>query len=80
MFDGKGGFNASVNSNYNGTTVPEIYSGTYVIDKGCKIKMNYTLGGTAYIWFGGLDYENTGATVMVTSPQGSVVVGTLRHQ
>ena len=80
VFDGKGGFNANVNSNYNGTTVPEVFSGTYAIDKGCKLKMNYTLGTTAYTWFGGLDYESSGATVMVTSPAGSVVVGTLTQQ
>lgn len=80
VFDGKGGFNANVNSNYNGTTVPEIFSGTYLIDQGCKIKMHYTLGTTTYTWFGSLDYNSTGATLMVTDPPGAVVIGTLAQQ
>ena len=80
VFDGKGGFSANLLSNYNGAPVPEVFSGTYVIDKGCKLKMNYTLGKTNYTWFGGLAYEGTAATVMVTDPPGAVIVGTLTQQ
>jgi hypothetical protein len=79
-FDGSGGFDANLTSNYNGDPVQENFSGTYTIDVGCKIKMVYTLDKTKYTWFGGLSYNSTGATLMVTDPPGAVVVGTLTQQ
>jgi hypothetical protein len=80
VFDGQGGFDANITSNYNGQVVPETFSGTYTIDQGCKIKMLYTLDKTTYTWFGGLSYGSTGATLMLTDPPGAAVVGTLTLQ
>ena len=80
VFDGKGGFNADTTSNYNGDTAQESFSGTYTIDAGCKLKMVYKLGDTTYTWFGGLAYGSTAATLMLTDPPGSAVVGTLTQQ
>ena len=80
VFDGKGGFTATWNVNYNGLPVTENVSGAYSIDTGCKLSMKYTLSGTTYTWFGGLSYRSTGATVMVNDPPGATVVGTLTRQ
>jgi len=75
-FDRNGGFTANTNASYGGAIFPEGFSGTYSVDASCNITMNYSLG-QPYTWQGPLTDDGSGADLMVTSPPGAAVVGTL---
>lgn len=77
-FDRNGGFTANTNASYSGAIFPEGFSGTYSVDAACNITMNYSLG-QAYSWQGPLTDDGSGADLMVTSPPGAAVVGTLKR-
>jgi len=79
-FDGTSGFIANTQANYSGATGPEIFSGTYSVDSSCKLTMQYSFGGQAYTWTGALTDNSRGANLIVSSPAGAVVVGTLKQQ
>ncbi|HXI39179.1 MAG TPA: hypothetical protein VNH18_28490 [Bryobacteraceae bacterium] len=75
-FDRNGGFTANTNASYGGAIFPEGFAGTYSVDASCNITMNYSLG-QSFTWQGPLTDDGSGADLMVTSPPGAAVVGTL---
>ncbi|MBI3894601.1 MAG: hypothetical protein HY313_01585 [Acidobacteria bacterium] len=79
-FDGKGGFTAKTYADYNGFAgIPENFSGTYSVDSLCNVTIEYTLGLT-YTWVGTLTDNSSRADLIVVSPPGATVVGTLAQQ
>lgn len=78
-FDGKGQFSANTQASYSGIIVPEAFTGTYAVDSACNVSLQYTLG-SANTWVGSLTNNSAGADLIVSAPQGAVVVGTLSKQ
>jgi hypothetical protein len=78
-FDGRGGFSGTTFTNYvnSGAASQEVLSGTYTVSRSCTFNMRYTLRGNEYGWLGVLTNNGHGAFIMVSSPDGSVVGGTL---
>ena len=76
--DGKGNFSAQTTANYNGFLIqPENFSGTYTVASDCAITMNYKFNGVSFTWSGGLFNHSRGADLIVSSPAGSAINGTL---
>ena len=79
-FDGKGSFAGTTMASYGGVeVVAEPLKGTYAIDAGCNITMQYTLGAS-YTWAGVVINSGEGADLMVIVPDGAVIGGTLLRQ
>jgi hypothetical protein len=79
-FDGEGGFTGDTTASYGGlSVVPETLKGTYSIDSSCNVTMRST-SGAPFTWRGVMTGGGAGADVMVTSPQGAVIGGTLLRQ
>lgn len=80
QFDGRGNFTADTHVSYNGNPGAETFSGTYLVESSCMMSIQYSLNGTAYIWTGMLTDNSQSANLLVTSPMGAVVTGTLKQQ
>jgi hypothetical protein len=79
-FDGKGGFTGDTNANYGGlSVVQETLKGTYSIDSACNVTMLST-SGAPFTWRGMITGGGEGADLLVTSPDGAVIGGTLLRQ
>jgi hypothetical protein len=78
-FDGKGTFSGTTFTNYvySGAASTELLTGTYTVASGCTFNMTYSLGGHTYGWLGVLTHGGLSANVMVSSPPGAVIGGTL---
>jgi hypothetical protein len=78
-FDGKGAFSGTTFTNYvySGAATKEVLTGTYSVTTSCTFTMSYALGGHTYGWLGVLTHGGLGANVMVSSPTGAVIGGTL---
>lgn len=78
-FDGRGQFSGMtfVNYVYGGSATQEFLTGTYTVTSSCTFTMRYTLRGHEYGWLGVLSNGGLGAYVMVSSPLGAVIGGTL---
>jgi hypothetical protein len=80
LFDGKGGFTSDTTASYGGLSiVPETLKGTYSIDRSCNVTMRST-SGAPFTWDGVITEGGEGANLMVTSPDGAVIGGTLLRQ
>lgn len=75
-FDGAGKFSGSVYTNYGGKIVPEDLSGTYDVKSDCTFTVTFHLL-QAWTWTGMLADSTSGANLIQSAPQGSVVTGTL---
>jgi hypothetical protein len=79
-FDGKGGFTGDTNASYGGLgVVQETLKGTYTIDSSCNVTILST-SGAPYTWRGVTTGAGEGADLLVTSPDGAVIGGTLLRQ
>jgi hypothetical protein len=79
-FDGNGGFTGDTSASYGGLRiVQEPLRGTYSVDSACNVTMSST-SGAPYTWRGMITGEGNGAVLMVASPQGAVIGGTLLRQ
>jgi len=79
-FDGKGGFTGDTSASYGGlSVVHETLKGTYSIDNSCNVTMLST-SGAPFTWRGVITEGGEGADVLVTSPDGAVIGGTLLRQ
>ena len=80
LFDGKGGFTGDTNASYGGlSVVQETLKGTYSIDSSCNVTIIST-SGAPYTWRGVTIDDGGGADLVVTSPDGAVIGGTLLRQ
>jgi hypothetical protein len=78
-FDGKGEFTGDTSANYGGLSiVHETLNGTYSIDSSCNVTMLST-SGAPYTWRGAITEGGEGAVLLVTSPDGAVIGGTLHR-
>ena len=55
----------------------EVLTGTYSVSRSCKVNMRYSFAGHDYGWLGVLTNGGRGANLMVSSPTGAVIGGTL---
>lgn len=79
-FDGKGSFSGDTYANYGGlSTVQETLTGTYAVDLLCNVTMRST-SGAAYTWRAVVTESGEGADLMVASPEGAAIAGTLLRQ
>jgi hypothetical protein len=79
-FDGNGAFTGNTTANYGGlSVVQEPLQGTYSVDNSCNVTMLYT-SGASYAWQGVTTGGGDGANLMVISPGGAVIAGTLLRQ
>jgi len=79
-FDGKGGFTGDTSASYGGiSVVQESLKGTYSIDSSCNVTMLST-SGAPFTWRGPITQGGDGADLMITSPDGAVIGGTLLRQ
>jgi hypothetical protein len=78
-FDGRGAFGGTTFTNYDGfpSPVPEVLAGSYSVSRSCKVTMNYSFAGQAYVWTGLLTDGGRGANLLETGPSGAVIGGTL---
>jgi hypothetical protein len=79
IFDGKGTWSGNTFTNYvnSGAASQEKLSGTYTVTRDCTFTMKYAVGSRNYEWLGVLTDGGHGAFIMVSSPNGAVVGGTL---
>jgi len=62
---------------YGGMAAQEFLIGIYAVTSTCTFIMRYAFHGRDYGWLGVLYDGGLGANVMVSSPSGAVVGGTL---
>lgn len=75
-FDGNGNFTASVQTDYNGTIVPETLTGTYAVTSDCNFTVTFLLIEPTTI-SGILSTVLNGAYLIQSAPEGSVITGSL---
>lgn len=79
--DGAGNFTAETSANYNGFLIqPENFSGTYTVAGDCSLTLQYDQSGVSNTWMGALVKHSGRAIVIVSSPTGFAIVGTLDRQ
>jgi hypothetical protein len=79
-FDGHGGFTGDTTASYGGlNVVQEPLTGTYSIDSACNVTMRST-AGAPFTWRGVTTEGGEGADLVVASPDGAVIGGTLLRQ
>ena len=78
-FDGRGTFSGMTFANYvyGGAATTEYLTGTYSVTSSCTFTMRYSIRGQNYGWLGVLNNAGLGAYVMVSSPSGATIGGTL---
>jgi len=75
-FNGTGGFSAETSTSSGGIIAPDNFSGTYSVNPSCSVTMSYA----GNIWSGVLLNNSSEANVMLTSPGGTTVSGSLKKQ
>lgn len=79
-FDGQGRFSGDTTASYGGLQVAqETLNGTYSVDSSCNVALRSTTT-TPFTWRGAITDGGKGAVLLVTSPQGAVIGGTLLRQ
>jgi len=79
-FDGHGGFNGDTSADYGGQGIArEALAGTYSVDRFCNVTIRYS-HGAAFTWLGVITDGGKGANLLVTSPAGAAIAGTLLKQ
>jgi hypothetical protein len=76
QFDGVGGFSAQTFTSSGGAIAADNFSGTYSVDPSCAFTMSYA----GNIWSGVLMNNSSAAYIMLTTPGGTTVSGTLQQQ
>lgn len=79
-FDGKGGFTAAARASSAGQISEEAFNGTYTVDPSCTFSLLFKLREQPFEWSGMLKDTGGGADVLVSSPPGAVITGTLKQQ
>ncbi len=80
-FDGVGNFAADTIANYNGFLIqPENFTGTYTVAPNCTVAMQYSYAGNDQTWTGALIDNSKAVDLVVSSPAGAAVNGTLQQQ
>ena len=78
--DGKGGFSAETNANYNGFVIrAEAFTGTYTVAGDCTVNIQYTYDSVPYTWSGALVDNGKGLDLVVAN-LGFAVAGELTGQ
>jgi len=79
-FDGKGGFTGDTTASYGGLSiVQETLKGTYSVDSSCNVTMVST-SGAPFTWNGVTTEGGEGMDLVIASPGGAVIGGTLLRQ
>ena len=79
-FDGNGRFTGDTTASYGGLSiVQETLKGTYSIDSSCNVTMVST-SGAPFTWRGVATEGGGGTDLVVASPEGAVIGGTLLRQ
>jgi hypothetical protein len=77
-FDGKGAFTSDGQVSQGGKVAAEKLTGTYSVDASCRFTMSYSTL-LPQTWAGVLTDSSSAGYVMVSSPQGSAIAGSLRQ-